>query len=186
MALNNTPFSYLFLYYQWVFWHKYLMPKTKHQPRAKRSKSSSGLTLGADSTSPAKKPKAYSYLRFSTADQIQGDSFRRQTELARAWCAKTGIPLVDNYRDLGVSAFRAANADNVRETGSGDKMEKKSGIFGALISFFSPDPNGTAGIGNSIFKKLPRPSPKADTIPSLRPSKILQTASLPTTTSDER
>ncbi len=88
------------------------MPKTQlHQPRAKRTKSPSGLARGADSTSPAKKPKAYSYLRFSTADQIQGDSFRRQTELARAWCAKTGIPLVDNYRDLGVSAFRAANAD---------------------------------------------------------------------------
>ena len=50
-------------------------------------------------------------MRFSTADQIRGDSFRRQSELARAWCAKTGIPLVDNYRDLGVSAFRGANAD---------------------------------------------------------------------------
>ena len=28
-------------------------------------------------------PNAYSYLRFSTADQIHGDSTRRQTELAR-------------------------------------------------------------------------------------------------------
>jgi DNA invertase Pin-like site-specific DNA recombinase len=56
-------------------------------------------------------PNAYSYLRFSTADQIHGDSYRRQTELARAWCLKTGIPLVDNYRDLGVSAFRGKNAD---------------------------------------------------------------------------
>ena len=60
---------------------------------------------------PARKPKAYSYLRFSTADQIRGDSFRRQTELARTWCDKSGVPLVDNYRDLGVSAFRGANAD---------------------------------------------------------------------------
>lgn len=56
-------------------------------------------------------PNAYSYLRFSTADQIHGDSLRRQTELARAWCAKSGIPLVENYRDLGVSAFRGKNAD---------------------------------------------------------------------------
>ena len=55
--------------------------------------------------------KAYSYLRFSTADQIQGDSLRRQTALAREWCLKSGIPLVDNYRDLGVSAFRSKNAD---------------------------------------------------------------------------
>lgn len=56
-------------------------------------------------------PKAYSYLRFSTADQIHGDSFRRQTTLAREWCQKNKIPLVDNYRDLGVSAFRGKNAD---------------------------------------------------------------------------
>ena len=56
-------------------------------------------------------PSAYSYLRFSTADQIHGDSYRRQTDLAREWCAKTGIPLVENYRDLGVSAFRGKNAD---------------------------------------------------------------------------
>lgn len=56
-------------------------------------------------------PKAYSYLRFSTADQIHGDSYRRQTDLARDWCARTGIPLVENYRDLGISAFRGANAD---------------------------------------------------------------------------
>jgi DNA invertase Pin-like site-specific DNA recombinase len=56
-------------------------------------------------------PNAYSYLRFSSGDQIHGDSFRRQTELARAWCAKNDIPLVENYRDLGVSAFRGKNAD---------------------------------------------------------------------------
>jgi DNA invertase Pin-like site-specific DNA recombinase len=56
-------------------------------------------------------PNAYSYLRFSSGDQSHGDSFRRQTELARAWCAKHGIPLVENYRDLGVSAFRGKNAD---------------------------------------------------------------------------
>ncbi|MFZ4778091.1 MAG: recombinase family protein, partial [Terrimicrobiaceae bacterium] len=53
--------------------------------------------------------RAYSYLRFSTADQIHGDSLRRQTALARAWCLKTGITLVDNYRDLGISAFRGKN-----------------------------------------------------------------------------
>jgi hypothetical protein len=36
---------------------------------------------------------------------------KTQTELARAWCLKTGSPLVDNYRDLGVLAFRGKNAD---------------------------------------------------------------------------
>jgi DNA invertase Pin-like site-specific DNA recombinase len=72
-----------------------------------KSTASSGVKSGGREVTP----KAYSYLRFSTADQIRGDSYRRQTELARAWCEKTGVPLVDNYRDLGVSAFRGANAD---------------------------------------------------------------------------
>ena len=76
-------------------------PSSQHPSREQREK---------NEHSP-RKPKAYSYLRFSTADQIRGDSFRRQTELARTWCDKTGVPLVDNYRDLGVSAFRGANAD---------------------------------------------------------------------------
>lgn len=33
-------------------------------------------------------PKAYSYLRFSTPDQMRGDSFRRQTELAREYAIR--------------------------------------------------------------------------------------------------
>jgi DNA invertase Pin-like site-specific DNA recombinase len=81
------------------------MPKAKQHQKETKQKKSEGLRPAAG------RPKAYSYLRFSTADQIRGDSFRRQTELARTWCDKTGVPLVDNYRDLGVSAFRGANAD---------------------------------------------------------------------------
>jgi len=46
-------------------------------------------------------PSAYSCLRFSTADQIHGDSCRRQTKLACEWCAKTGIPLVDTMKIAG-------------------------------------------------------------------------------------
>lgn len=60
------------------------------------------------------KTKAYSYVRFSTGDQIKGDSQRRQTEAAEAWCRKNGVTLVTQYSDLGVSAFRGKNA----ETGS--------------------------------------------------------------------
>jgi len=73
--------------------------------------------------------KAYSYLRFSTADQIHGDSLRRQTALARDWCLKTGIPLVDNYRDLGVSAFRSKNADKGALKAFLDRVE--SGVIAA-------------------------------------------------------
>ena len=54
--------------------------------------------------------KAYSYIRFSTADQIKGDSQRRQTEQAAAWCKANDVELVESYHDLGVSAFRGKNA----------------------------------------------------------------------------
>ncbi|MPY73095.1 MAG: recombinase family protein [Alphaproteobacteria bacterium] len=58
------------------------------------------------------RPKAYSYLRFSTPEQAQGDSFRRQTESATAYAAAHGLDLDDSlkFHDLGVSAFRGANA----------------------------------------------------------------------------
>lgn len=58
-----------------------------------------------------KPPKAYSYLRFSTADQIRGDSLRRQASLAKEWCQRNRVELVEDYRDLGVSAFHGTNAD---------------------------------------------------------------------------
>jgi len=57
------------------------------------------------------KAKAYSYVRFSTLDQIHGDSLRRQTEAAADWCRRNHITLVDSYRDLGVSAFRGKNVE---------------------------------------------------------------------------
>jgi DNA invertase Pin-like site-specific DNA recombinase len=54
--------------------------------------------------------KAYSYIRFSTPGQIAGDSLRRQLALTRQWCEARGVELVEDYRDLGVSAFRRKNA----------------------------------------------------------------------------
>lgn len=56
--------------------------------------------------------KAYSYLRFSTPEQSQGDSFRRQTALAEAYAQSHGLELDTELRfsDLGVSAFRGKNA----------------------------------------------------------------------------
>jgi len=54
-------------------------------------------------------PKAYSYIRFSSPEQARGDSLRRQTAKAEAWCAERGIELDDSLRDLGVSAFQGAN-----------------------------------------------------------------------------
>ena len=53
--------------------------------------------------------KAYSYIRFSTPEQAKGDSLRRQTAAAEAWCAAHSLQLDDTMRDLGVSAFHGTN-----------------------------------------------------------------------------
>ncbi len=57
-------------------------------------------------------PKAYSYLRFSTPEQQQGDSFRRQTQLAADYARQHGLELDTSltFQDLGVSAFRGRNS----------------------------------------------------------------------------
>ena len=57
--------------------------------------------------------KAYSYLRFSTPEQMQGDSFRRQSSLAEDYARKHGLELDESltFQDLGVSAFRGKNAE---------------------------------------------------------------------------
>lgn len=58
-------------------------------------------------------PKAYSYLRFSTPEQSKGDSFRRQSEAARAYATRHGLELDTKltFRDLGISAFRGKNRE---------------------------------------------------------------------------
>jgi DNA invertase Pin-like site-specific DNA recombinase len=55
---------------------------------------------------------AYSYIRFSSPEQRKGDSLRRQTEDAEAYCRRRGWALdrTLTLRDLGVSAFRGDNA----------------------------------------------------------------------------
>jgi DNA invertase Pin-like site-specific DNA recombinase len=65
----------------------------------------------ADNIVPTR-PKAYSYLRFSTPEQAKGDSKRRQWDAAVKYAATHGLEL-DNkltFQDMGVSAFRGANA----------------------------------------------------------------------------
>lgn len=66
-----------------------------------------------DSQPTAKTVRAYSYIRFSTPEQASGDSLRRQATAATAYAKLHGLEL-DNtltLRDLGVSAFRGANAE---------------------------------------------------------------------------
>lgn len=56
--------------------------------------------------------KAYSYIRFSTPEQAQGDSLRRQVAKAEAWAHGRGLVLDDSHRDLGISAYHGANRTN--------------------------------------------------------------------------
>ncbi|EKA7412369.1 recombinase family protein [Vibrio parahaemolyticus] len=54
---------------------------------------------------------AYSYIRFSSSQQSQGDSLRRQTQLAEKYCIENNLTLSDTtFRDLGVSAFHSTNS----------------------------------------------------------------------------
>lgn len=58
------------------------------------------------------RPIAYSYVRFSTAKQLLGDSLRRQVEACEKYCHENNLELHPvSYRDLGVSAFRHDNVE---------------------------------------------------------------------------
>ncbi len=56
--------------------------------------------------------KVYSYARWSSPEQAQGDSFRRQSEAAAKWAARHGLELDTSLsiQDEGVSAYRGTNA----------------------------------------------------------------------------
>ncbi len=59
------------------------------------------------------KPKAYSYVRFSTPEQRKGRSLERQHEKAIAYAHKHKLDLDNSktYYDLGVSGFKGKNRD---------------------------------------------------------------------------
>jgi DNA invertase Pin-like site-specific DNA recombinase len=63
---------------------------------------------------PAPPAVAYSYIRFSFTEQRRGDSLRRQTEAAQAWCDRNNARLdaSTTLHDLGTSAFRGAHRKN--------------------------------------------------------------------------
>lgn len=59
------------------------------------------------------KPVAYSYIRFSSAEQAKGASLARQLELAEAYAKEHDLVLDDklSFRDLGVSAYKKHNIE---------------------------------------------------------------------------
>jgi DNA invertase Pin-like site-specific DNA recombinase len=66
------------------------------------------VTAAIDEMAP--RPKAYSYIRFSTKRQAKGDSLLRQVEKSRLYAAENGLDLQEKtFEDLGVSAFDRSN-----------------------------------------------------------------------------
>src|SRR5437016_5118365 len=59
-------------------------------------------------------PTAYSYVRFSSPAQAEGDSLRRQTEAARVWCERNSVRLDESttLHDLGRSAYTGKHREN--------------------------------------------------------------------------
>ena len=57
------------------------------------------------------KPKAYSYIRMSTPEQLKGDSLRRQLARTREYAERNSLDLIESFDDIGVSGFRGRNAE---------------------------------------------------------------------------
>src|SRR5262249_12764717 len=89
--------------------HNLLMILLRCQSRAtERPLMASPLTAAAQPPT-----KAYSYIRFSTPEQAQGDSIRRQTEAARDYASRHKLDLDETltFHDPGMSAYRGRNAE---------------------------------------------------------------------------
>lgn len=57
------------------------------------------------------RPRAYSYVRMSTPEQLQGDSLRRQLAKTQRYADRHGLEIVERFDDIGVSAFRGRNVE---------------------------------------------------------------------------
>lgn len=79
--------------------------------------------------------KAYSYLRFSTPEQMGGDSLRRQTAGTTKWCKDNNVELDTelSFNDFGRSGFTGANFE-----------EGALGVFDSLVR------NGTIRPGSYL------------------------------------
>lgn len=84
---------------------------------------------------------AYSYLRFSTPDQLKGDSLRRQVDKTAAWCRSHDVKLDEEHKlqDLGVSAF------------SGDHRSKENADRYALAGFLEMVKRGVVAKGSLLI-----------------------------------
>jgi DNA invertase Pin-like site-specific DNA recombinase len=82
-----------------------------------------------------RKPKAYSYLRFSTPEQLEGDSFRRQWSAAQAYAERHNLELHHEltFHDMGVPAFRGANVERGKLAAFRRAVEDGRVVAGAYL-----------------------------------------------------
>ena len=97
---------------------------------------------------PAAPTVAYSYVRFSSAEQRKGDSLRRQTEAAADWCVRNNARLdaSTTLHDLGKSAFRGGHRKNPDRNVAGGLLETGRGRQGGSRKLLD---NRVAGSLNS-------------------------------------
>ncbi|MCK4205980.1 recombinase family protein [Brucella pituitosa] len=80
------------------------------------------------------KPLAYSYVRMSTDMQLKGNSLERQKEKSKEYALRNDLHLVENFEDIGVSAFKGRNV--------------KDGMLGEFISLIE---NKTVPAGSYLL-----------------------------------
>lgn len=65
------------------------------------------------------RPKAFSYIRFSSQEQARGDSYRRQRDAALAFCESNNLEFADSkeylFFDKGRSAYKGRHLDATSE-----------------------------------------------------------------------
>jgi DNA invertase Pin-like site-specific DNA recombinase len=83
-----------------------------------------------DKPAPLSAPIAISYIRFSTPEQMKGDSLRRQTEATEQWCLKHGVKLDASLslRDLGRSAFHGKHRSDKAALGAFLKLVEEGKV----------------------------------------------------------
>lgn len=96
------------------------------------------------------KPLAYSYVRMSTDTQLKGNSLERQKEKSKEYAIRHDLQLVENFEDIGVSAFKGKN---IKEGMLGDfisLIENKTVPAGSYLLIESLDRLSRENIFESI------------------------------------
>lgn len=92
------------------------------------------------------------YLRFSSAAQAEGDSVRRQRELAQRYCAPRGLTICREVCDMGVSAYRGDNLATFDSLAS--EVQQGTLARGSILLVENLDRFSREGLGTSLYALL--------------------------------